>query len=107
MRRLVFILLVLASCGGPPPPAAPETRINCRPAGAAEYARACTVERVGNRLTVSKPDGGFRRFRIMPGGVIMPADGAEPVRITVRPDGEMEIEVGGDRFAFPPDFAGQ
>src|SRR6185295_12653906 len=102
MRRLAAPLLLLASCGGPPPPAAPEARIDCRPAGAAQFARDCTVERSGDLLTIRKADGGFRRLRVTREGGVVAADGAERAEARVLRDGMIEISIGGDRFRLGP-----
>jgi hypothetical protein len=103
MRRLL-VLLPLASCGGPPPLAAPETRIDCRPAGAAGFARTCTVEMAqaprGIVFTLRKADGGFRRLVQTFDNQFAAADGAEPAHVVRLRDGRIEVEIGGDRFRF-------
>ncbi|HTU10570.1 MAG TPA: hypothetical protein VMG08_06680 [Allosphingosinicella sp.] len=111
-------LALLAACGGPadppasptngaaaPPAGEPDNRIECRPAGAAAFARACTVESVENRegrvLTIRKADGGFRRLLIDRQGSIVAADGAEQATLTRTDEtgaAPVEIEIGGDRF---------
>ena len=122
MRPLLLVpLALLAACGGAPadppaaptngaaapPPGEPDNRIECRPAGAAAFERACTVESAetprGRVLTVRKADGGFRRLLVGRNGRISAADGAERVAQTRtdRPDGTvLEVEIGGDRFRF-------
>lgn len=84
--------------------------IACAIAGANDYSRACGVERSleGSTpiLTVRHPDGGFRRFEVMPDGSgLAAADGAEPARVTFASD-EMEVAVGADRYRFPASVAG-
>lgn len=118
MRRMLLApLFLLAACGGPadppaaptngaaaPEPGAPDNRIECRPAGAAAFERACTVEsaerRDGRVLTLRKADGGFRRLLVDRQGRVTAADGAE--RAALGPtDGQgatVEVEIGGDRF---------
>lgn len=110
---LPFVLLV-AACGSgapevesngaaPPPPGAPDNRIDCRPEGERDFARACTVDTFdgddGRVLTIRKADGGFRRLRVTTDGTgVVAADGAEPAHVTLLPDGRAEVEIGGDRF---------
>jgi hypothetical protein len=98
------ICLVLASCGPAPAEIAAEQRIECRVAGSAAYQRACLLEASGRILTVRKPDGGFRRLRAGPEGIAA-ADGAEPARSMILGDGRVEVEIGGDRFRLPANFA--
>ena len=112
-------LALLAACGAPadptapqgngaaaPPPGQPDNRIECRPAGAAAFERACTVDAVstqrGWELTVRKADGGFRRLVVQDDGRVMAADGAEPARMTGHSPAGTDVEIGGDRFRLPP-----
>jgi hypothetical protein len=116
MRSLLLApFFLLAACGGAegasnlqgngaaaPPPGEPDNRIECRPAGAAAFERACTVDRVGTPrgqiLTIRKADGGFRRLLLTSNGNFVAADGAQPAHATHLPDGTAEVEIGGDRF---------
>ena len=118
MRPLLLAtFFLLAACAGSsdpnapqgngaaaPPPGQPDTRVDCRPAGAASFARACTVESVrtprGEVLTIRKADGGFRRLLQTGDGNFVAADGAQPAHVTRAPDGRVEVEIGGDRFRF-------
>ena len=111
------LLLLLAACSGgepetmtngaaPPPPGQPDNRIECRAAGAADFERACSVERAesprGQVLTIRKADGGFRRLlQTNDGRGVVAADGAEPAHVTLLQDGRAEVEIGGDRFRLP------
>ena len=124
MRLLLLApFALLAACGGPPAdptapqgngaaapaPGQPDNRIDCKPAGAPRFERACTVDsaesREGRILTVRKADGGFRRLLIDRGGDVWAADGAEEVTRTPI-DGQngvsVEVEIGGDRFRLGP-----
>ncbi len=119
MRSLPLASAVLlVACGGPadppasptngaadPPAGAPDNRIECRPAGAAAFERACSIERAesprGQILTIRKADGGFRRLLIGRDGRISAADGAEPANISPRGPAGIEVEIGGDRFRLP------
>lgn len=115
MRPLLLVLLpLLAACAASsdpnapqgngaaaPPPGQPDSRIECRPAGAASFERACTVEIAdtprGPVLTIRKADGGFRRL-LFTNGHLVAADGAQPAHVTPLPDGRADVEIGGDRF---------
>ena len=125
MRSLLLApLALLAACGGAggswnlqgngaaaPPPGEPDNRIECQPAGAASFARACTVDSAespeGRILTIRKADGGFRRLLIDRRGNIWAADGAEQVNLLRTDDREevpIEVEIGGDRFRLGPQW---
>ena len=118
-------LALLAACGGAPadpaapqgngaaapPPGQPDNRIECQPAGAAAFARACTVDSAqspeGRILTIRKADGGFRRLLIDRAGNVWAADGAEQVnllRTDERDEVPIEVEIGGDRFRLGPQW---
>jgi hypothetical protein len=116
MRRLLFLVPLLASCTSRPAvenegaatPAAGEadTMIECRGAGETAFAPTCTVERAdspdGRILTIRKADGGFRRLRMTNDGTgVAAADGAEQAHVSLLPDRRIEVEIGGDRFRLP------
>jgi hypothetical protein len=115
---LLAPLALLAACAGSsdpnapqgngaaaPPPGQPDNRIECRPAGAAAFERACTVDGVdsprGRVLTIRKADGGFRRLLVASDGRISAADGAQAAHIVWRGAGATEVEIGGDHFRLP------
>lgn len=118
MRPLLLTpLFLLAACGGSegvanlqgngaaaPPPGEPDNRIECRPAGASSFERACTVDEAetprGRVLTIRKADGGFRRLLLTNDGRFVAADGAQPAHPNPRQGGQFEVEIGGDRFRF-------
>lgn len=79
---------------------APEPRIACA-LGSGDFQAVCTIERVGPRLTIRHPDGGFRRFEIDDDGTIAAADGAEPARIAARTAHFVEVAVGDARYRLP------
>jgi hypothetical protein len=114
----ICAILLLAACGPAgapevisngaeaPPAGAPDNRIDCRPEGESDFARACTVETFdgaeGRILTIRKADGGFRRLRVTSDGRgVAAADGAARAQVTLLPDGRIEVEIGGDRFRLP------
>ncbi|MBS0479997.1 MAG: hypothetical protein JSR79_11945 [Proteobacteria bacterium] len=83
-----------------------DDRIECAAAGAAAFARDCTVERTqsaeGLILTVRRPDNGFHRLLVVKDGRgVIAADGAESARVTVIGDGRIEVAIGGDRYRLP------
>jgi hypothetical protein len=85
---------------------ADDDRIDCAPAGARDFARVCTLERVeadgGAVLTLRQPDGGFHRLRqVDDGRGVIAADGSEPAQVTVREDDRIEVAIGGARYRLP------
>ena len=119
MRPLSLVpLALLAACAGSsdptapqgngaaaPPPGQPDNRIECQPAGATAFERACTMDSAesprGRVLTIRKADGGFRRLLLGRGGEISAADGAQPAHVITRGSAGTEVEIGGDRFRLP------
>ena len=118
MRPLLLApFFLLAACGGAegaanlqgngaaaPLPGQPDNRIECQPAGARSFERACTVDEAasprGNVLTIRKADGGFRRLLWTDDAHFVAADGAQPAHETRLGGGRVEVEIGGDRFRF-------
>lgn len=87
-------------------------RIVCAPAGNAAFSRQCTLDRVqsaeGLILTVHKPDGGFHRLLVVKDGRgVVAADGAEPAKVTIVADHQIEVALGGDRFRLPATMKGK
>lgn len=114
MRKAAGLaLLPLAACSpsaSETPPPDPDSLIECALAGAAAFARDCTVEQVregdGLTLVVRHPDGGFRRFEVLTDGHgLASADGADRAQIAVHGAG-IEVAVGADRYRFPATIAG-
>ncbi len=86
--------------------------IECALAGAADFARVCSVERTaqagGVIVTVRHPDGGFRRFLASyddidgPGGPVDKFDtfdGAQRAVVTTT-QAHTDVSVGDDRYRF-------
>ena len=117
-RCLTLLALTIAGCGDEPTREAetgasaparnvpPDNRIDCRIGPDAQFERSCTFDREegpqGVTLTVRKPDGGFRRLRVVTDGRgVVAADGAEPAQVTVMDDRRIEVAIGEDRFRLP------
>ena len=119
MKPLLLVpLILLAACGAAetsnlqgngaaaPPPGEPDNRIDCRPAGARSFERACTVEGADSPAgaCAHHPQGGWR---LPPAAGLerrpdfVAADGAEAAHIVWRGAGATEVEIGGDRFRLP------
>ncbi len=105
MKPLAALLLVLLPACGGPPAARPEDRIECALDGAAEFERACVVERSAHRgdvLTLRGPGGGFRRLAVTRDGRgVAAADGAEPAAVKVLGPDLIEVSIGADRYRLP------
>lgn len=102
------LLLPLAACGGAEPEAQAPTgaRIACAVGEAGRLAPDCTAQRTTRdgrtRLTISDPDGGFRRLEAGADGAgIDAADGAARARTARELSGEIAVEVDGDRYRLP------
>ena len=81
-------------------------RIGCAVAGAGDFTRVCTIDRVaepdGLILTIRHPDGGFRRLRVTRDGRgVVAADGSEAVGVGIAGDNQIEVTVGKDRYRLP------
>lgn len=91
-------------------PTAASELIECALDGAAEFTRECEVEAAGQGagaiLLVRHPDGGFRRFEVLPERRgLAPADGAELANMEWR-EGGVGLAVGDDRYRFPAALVG-
>jgi len=87
--------------------AANEGRIDCIPAGETALRRICGIERSRDAdgslvLTISHPDGSFRRLMIATDGRgVIAADGAEEAIVKVLNDQEIEVALGGNLYRLP------
>ena len=81
---------------------------DCAVGSRSAWARTCLVEQAGAILTVRHADGGFRRFTILNDGRgLASADGAEPARIAILKQGQIEVSAGEDRYRLPATIAGR
>lgn len=116
-------LLLLAGCGSADQPAnqatlaqteadsrvkaADDGRLDCAPAGETAFQRSCLIDQArdeaGNLvLTVSHPDGSFRRLLVTTDGRgVIAADGAEKALVTTINPREIEVSLGGNRYRLP------
>ena len=107
---------LLAACSSDKAPdpvaAAPDDdRIECALAGATDFGRDCSVERVagasGTELIVHHRDGGFRRLRITDDGTgVAAADGAEQAEVAMIAGNRIEVTLGRDRYRLPATVKG-
>ncbi|HUD90940.1 hypothetical protein [Sphingobium sp.] len=110
-----MLLLVLAGCGngvsmpGNTADAAQvdEGKADCMTGDTQQWERDCLVEREGDILTIRHPDGGFRRFRVLADGHgLEAADGAEPAKLSITGEKQIEVAAGNDRYRLPAQIAG-
>ncbi len=96
--------MALAACSGSEESEKPKGEaIDCALAGAEEFTRVCTYQEVpaNRQVVIWHPDGGFRRFDLLPGGAgVASADGAEQVIQGIM-GGMLEVTVGDDRYRIP------
>lgn len=109
------MILLLAACGRQNPEgdadararAADAGQIECAAAGENRFRRDCTVERSRDEagaliLTVSHPDGAFRRLRVVDDGRgVVAADGAEEAQVSLMEGGGIEVGLAGERYRLP------
>ncbi len=86
--------------------------IACALDGSDTFVADCSVERFagkdGTLLVLGRGDSGFRRFRLTDDGRgLAAADGAEAARVTIAGSGEVEVQVGSDRYRLPATIKGE
>lgn len=114
-----MLLLALAGCGnGTSTPGnavdaaqadaqVDDGKADCMTGDTQQWERDCLVERKGDILTIRHPDGGFRRFRVLADGHgLEAADGAEPARLSITGEKQIEVAAGNDRYRLPAQIAG-
>ena len=79
--------------------------IACALGPGAAFQPVCAVDRIsgdsGLELVVRHPDGGFRRFTVLPDGRgLAAADGADIAQLALAGN-FVEVTVGADRYRFP------
>lgn len=102
--RALLLLAALSACGGQEPDrATPTLPIGCAPNGGPPARCAVSRASIDGRtlLTVTEPDGGFRRFAVDGDGAIRTADGAAPARVARGEGGTIEVMVEDDRYSLP------
>ena len=108
----VFLLSACSASAPDPVAAAPDAdRIDCALAGAADFAKDCSVERNagsdGVELILRHRDGGFRRLLITDDGRgVIAADGAQAAAVAIIPGNAIEVTLGGDRYRLPATIKG-
>lgn len=102
----VLLALATSACGSAP--ARDAARIACATAAGEDMADNCMVERgKGGRIIIHHADGGFRRLRILTDGHgVTNADGAEPAKVAITGDRQIDVSIGNDRYRLPATIAG-
>ena len=108
MQRVAIALLLSLSACSKGSDAGRDTAgamIQCAVGEAQHFAPVCTLERTrdkaGDVLIVRHPNGGFRRFTVLPEGKgLASADGAD-VAVQQLSGDLLEVRVGADRYRFP------
>jgi hypothetical protein len=91
--------------------AAEDGRIQCALEGAKLFERTCTVDEMrgadGTILVVGRANVGYRRLQITTDGRgVVPADGAEPAKVSIIGENMIEVAIGHDRYRLPANTSG-
>jgi len=86
-------------------------KLSCALGDEQAFTDSCTLQRlVGSERTtivLGRGDVGFRRFVMTADGRgLITADGAEPARVSIVGDAEVEVAVGDDRYRMPATIQG-
>ena len=103
---LICLSIIVGACSGPQDAQTSSETVPCALAGSGPLDQSCSVVREraqrGVLLTLTAPDGGFRRWLVTNDGRgVVPADGAEPARVTLRDGNRAEIAIAGERYLLP------
>ena len=118
IRTLIILpLLLLAACNSRDQDTAlsgaeqgdmqaADGKIECALAGAADFSRTCTTDRISGPdrelLIIHHPDGGFQRFEIVTDGRgLIAADGFDDTQIKMLANDMIEVTAGEDRYRLP------
>ncbi len=120
ISSIVLVTLLLAACGQPDnavlaeqekaaaDAAVADGKIECALDGEEAFQSICTSESLsdasGAKLIIRRPDGGFRRFDVLPpedGRGLAASDGAEVAKITIVEDNKIMVTLGADRYILP------
>ncbi len=102
LRFALLASLALAACGEESQPPEGEA-IECAIGAGSEFSPDCLYDYRADvqQVVIWHPDGGFRRFNLLPGGAgVASTDGAEQV-IQGMMGGQLEVTVGDDRYRLP------
>ncbi len=125
MRTILLIsasflsFAALSACGSPDEAliddeegaASSIAKVSCALGDEQQFTDSCTLQRlVGSERTtivLGRGDVGFRRFVMTADGRgLITADGAEPARVSIVGDAEVEVAVGDDRYRLPATIQG-
>jgi len=85
--------------------AAADGKIECALADVTDFTRVCETELItgpdGDILVIRHPDGGFRRFKFVPGRGVEPAEGFDITTVTTIGADMIEVNSAGDRYRLP------
>ncbi len=103
---LLGLSIIAGACSAPEGAQAGSETVPCALAGSGPLDQSCSVVRErtprGALLTLTAPDGGFRRLLVTEDGRgVIPADGAEPAVVTLRDGNRAEIAIAGERYLLP------
>lgn len=120
ISKIVLATTMLAACNQPDnavlaeqekaaaDAAVADGKIECALDGEEVFQSICTSESLsdasGSKLIVRRPDGGFRRFDVLPpedGRGLAASDGAELAKITIVEENKIMVTLGADRYILP------
>lgn len=85
--------------------AAADGKIECALADVTDFTRVCETALItgpdGDILEIRHPDGGFRRFKFVPGRGVEPAEGFDITTVTTIGTNMIEVNSAGDKYRLP------